>query len=160
MLNTLIIFSAQYLIFIIAIIATVFVFNLEALKRKSIIKLLVISSVVGLVMDKILNYFISSPRPFVVNGTVPSFAHLANNGFPSEHTLAAILIAAVIFVYNRKLGILLGVLGTVIGISRVLAKVHNPIDILGGFVVAVFAVFLGNYFISKKISKLATTELL
>ncbi len=144
-----IIFSAQYLIFIIAFIVAIFVLKLEILQRKSLIKLLIVSSVIGLLLDKILNYFILSPRPFVVKGTAPSFAHLANNGFPSEHTLAAILIAAVVFVYNRKLGGILGMLGFLVGIARVLADVHNPVDILGGFAVAVVAVFLGQYFISQ-----------
>lgn len=149
MLNTLIIFSAQYLIFVIAIIATVFVFKSEPLKRKSIIKLFIVSSSVGLVIDKILNYFISSPRPFVVKDIAPSFAHLANNGFPSEHTLGAILIASVIFVYNRKLGIVLGVLGLIIGVARVLANVHNPIDIFGGVIIGSGSVLIVRYIIPR-----------
>jgi membrane-associated phospholipid phosphatase len=45
--------------------------------------------------------------------------------------------AAIIFVYSRKLGVLLVILGILISVSRVMAKVHYPIDIVGSIAIAI-----------------------
>jgi undecaprenyl-diphosphatase len=49
--------------------------------------------------------------------------------------------AAVIFVYRRKVGILLGVLGILVGVARVMAYLHHPIDIVASILIAVIATF-------------------
>lgn len=138
----LIIFSAQYLPFIIAAIAICFLFTLASEKRKEIIKFFLFSAVIALLFEKVLNYFIYTPRPFVSEGVTPLFSHAANNGFPSEHTLFAMVIATVVFVYSKKLGLLLMLLALLVGITRVLAKVHHPVDIAGSIAIAVVSVFL------------------
>lgn len=148
MLDQLIIFCAQYLPFVIFVIAFWYVLKLENIKRKSALILFGVSSVVALIVDKILNHFISSARPFVVKGIAPLFYHTTDNGFPSEHTLFAVLIASVIFVYNRKLGLILGILSLIVGIARVVADVHHPVDIFGGIVIGTGAVLVSRYIIS------------
>lgn len=150
MANTLIIFSAQYLPFIIAGVTLWYILRLEITKRKSALGLLVLSSVIAFAIDKILNQVISSPRPFVIEGIAPLFPHSVDNGFPSEHVVLAIVLAGVVFVYNKKLGIILAIFGLIVGSARVIANVHHPIDIIGGAIIALASIFCAHWVLSTK----------
>lgn len=149
MIKTLIIFAAQYLPFVLFATALWFILRLELSKRKPALVLLILATTFAFIIDKILNQLISSPRPFVVEGVSPLFSHAADNSFPSEHVLFAMVIAGVIFVYNRTLGVILGILALVIGLARIAAYVHHPIDVLGGIAIATVSVFSALYVLSR-----------
>lgn len=148
MFDQLIIFCAQYLPFLIVAVALWFILRLEISRRKSALGLMVFGSAIAFALDKILNQIIVSPRPFVIEDIAPLFPHVADNGFPSEHVLFAVLIANIVFVYNRKLGITLGILALIIGLARIAANVHHLIDVLGGTVIAIVSVLIAWHVIS------------
>ncbi len=58
------------------------------------------------------------------------------------------VIALVIFLLNKRIGILLITLAILVGLGRVLALVHNPIDIIGSVFIAVFAVMTTRYLVN------------
>ena len=89
-----------------------------------------------------LSLFIDSPRPFVVENTTPLIDHVANNGFPSEHTLLVATVALLVYTEHRTFGILLAVIAILVGLARVFANVHHGIDILGSVVIALVSVAL------------------
>ena len=160
MTDTLLIFSAQYLPFLIVIVAILFMAKLEILLWRSAVALLFSASVIAFVTDKILNLIVFSPRPFVIKDVVPLFPHLADNGFPSEHVLFAMVIASVVFVYNRKLGVALGILALIVGLARVAANVHHPIDVIGGIVIAVTSTFCAHWVLSlQKVKNFLSTKI-
>ncbi len=77
-------------------------------------------------------------RPFELLGVAPGAAYLNNPGFPSDHSLfAAAITLAVWFETRHKIitGIL-AALTLLVGVGRVLALVHTPLDVAGGFLVA------------------------
>ncbi|HEY1085512.1 MAG TPA: phosphatase PAP2 family protein [Candidatus Saccharimonadales bacterium] len=77
-------------------------------------------------------------RPFEKLGTEAGASFLNNPGFPSDHVLFCMAITlAVWFEAKKKLVsvILLG-LTLLVGIGRILALVHTPLDVLGGLVIA------------------------
>ncbi len=157
MFNQLVFFSVQYLYIVIAVIAIVFLVSKLYADRKPILILALLSSIVALVIDKALNAIVYSPRPFVVENISPLVPHVADNGFPSEHTLFAILIAGIIFILHKKMGILLGTLAMIVGIGSVLAKVHHPIDVLGSVVIAIVSILVSSYIISRFQNKKLST---
>jgi undecaprenyl-diphosphatase len=55
-----------------------------------------------------------------------------DSAFPSAHTALAFGLAITVFLHDKKIGwfYLFGALA--VGVARVLANVHYPIDILGG----------------------------
>lgn len=148
MFDQITIFSAQYLPIVIVAITAVFLVLLEKARRMLALALLMASSIIAFALDKILNRLVESPRPFMVEGVAPLFAHSTDNGFPSEHVLLAVVLASVVFAYNRKLGIILAVLGLIVGAARVIANVHHPIDIAGGAVIAISSVFIAHRLLS------------
>lgn len=80
-----------------------------------------------------IKHFYPTLRPFMINGEkIDVLIPPSDSAFPSSHTALAFSLAVTIFTHDKKVGwfYLLGAL--LIGIARVLANVHYPVDILGG----------------------------
>lgn len=92
------------------------------------------------ILAKYIGYFWqpSTTRPFEELGVEPGASFLNNPGFPSDHALFAGFLTLAVWYASRsvKLTVLMVVLTLLVGIGRVLALVHSPLDILGGLVIA------------------------
>ncbi len=102
------------------------------IKREQVIHALFSSFTAWLIAFFIKEFF-PTIRPFLVDGqpvmtlTVPTDA-----AFPSQHAALAFALAVTIFMHDRKVGWFYLVSAIAIGIARVAANVHYPIDIIGG----------------------------
>ncbi|MFH1087699.1 MAG: phosphatase PAP2 family protein [Chloroflexota bacterium] len=132
---------AQYLVVIVGLIAVAAAVLSERAVRNSIIKLAVLSFAIAFLISFVAGTVYYDARPFVVENIEPLVPHQPDNGFPSHHTLGAMVAAATIFVYRRRLGVLLSMLGVLAGIARIVAGLHYPVDIAGSILIAVIAVF-------------------
>lgn len=77
--------------------------------------------------------------PFVVQHVHPLAWHINNvNSFPSDHALLVFAAAFVVWAStkNPKVGIPLVILSVIVGVGRVMAHVHWPIDIITSIVIA------------------------
>lgn len=138
-MSALVIFTGKYLIFIIGLIAIIATLFSEKTVRNNIIILAIISFLLALAIAFVSGSLYYDPRPFVIDHFIPLIPHSPDNGFPSDHTLFGMVAAATVFIYHRKTGILLGILTILVGIARVIAGIHHPIDIIGGVLIAVAA---------------------
>lgn len=82
-------------------------------------------------------------RPFA-DPTIGYKVHLiyyppTDPSFPSNAAAASFALAAGIWVYNRKLGYIFSIPALIISFGRIYMGVHYPLDILGGFAVAILA---------------------
>ncbi len=79
----------------------------------------------------------ASERPFEQMGVDPGASYLGNAGFPSDHMLFAVFLTlAVWYVVRKPMWVLTMALITLtIGVGRVLALVHSPLDIAGGLMI-------------------------
>jgi membrane-associated phospholipid phosphatase len=77
-------------------------------------------------------------RPFELLGVQPGAYYLKNPGFPSDHMLFVTAITLAVWFETRKknIALLLAGLSVLVGIGRVLALVHTPLDVIGGVVIA------------------------
>jgi len=77
-------------------------------------------------------------RPFQLMGVEPGAAYLDNPGFPSDHALfvTAILLAVWFETRDKVLSSILLILTILVGIGRVWALVHTPVDVIGGIFAA------------------------
>ena len=130
-------FVARYLIFIIAFVAVMFTLVSDRTERNRTIALAVMAFPVALLMAWVAGLLYYHTRPFVVEGVQPLIPHESNNGFPSHHTMLAMATSAIVFVRSRKAGLLLGIMAILIGISRVIARLHYPVDVLGGAAIGI-----------------------
>ncbi len=91
-----------------------------------------------------------SMRPFELIGKAAGASFLNNAGFPSDHVLFATAITCAVWFETKQKYItwILAVLVVIVGVGRVLALVHTPIDVIGGVIFAL----LGSlwYFNSKE----------
>ena len=91
--------------------------------------------VVVLVADIVaytLKYIFNTPRPAEA---LTYFIY--DPAFPSGHTAVLAALGAFLFFKNRILGLVILGLALLVGLGRVAAGIHFPIDILGGLVVGV-----------------------
>lgn len=151
MRNELIVFAAKYFFYLIGLITLVYLLFADNKTRIDILKISIISAPLALILARISSIFVYDTRPFVTDNVVPLIPHAADNGFPSDHTLAAMLIALVIFKFNRKIGMVLIILALLLGVARVLVKIHHPLDIAGSIVIDLFSVWIA-LMVSKKFS--------
>lgn len=77
-------------------------------------------------------------RPFIELGLQPGAKFIDNPGFPSDHMLlgSAIVLAMYAITPYKKTALVVGGIVVVMGVGRVLALVHTPLDIVGGAVAA------------------------
>lgn len=133
-MDTLIVWVAQYLLWVM--VAGFALIWLLAENRRGKIDLAA-QAVVGVVLMVVFLYVAKSvhhdPRPFVQNHNIkPLFGHSRDDGFPSDHSLAAGLIAGLVFLRHRLLGIPFIAAAVAIAWARVAAHVHHLQDVVAG----------------------------
>ncbi len=77
-------------------------------------------------------------RPFELLGQQAGASFLNNPGFPSDHVLfCSAITLAVWFETRQKLVVaILAILTLLVGIGRILALVHSPLDVIGAVAIA------------------------
>jgi undecaprenyl-diphosphatase len=106
-------------------------------------KNLVIASLIAafisrFVIVEIIRHLYFRPRPFAENIVNFLIAHKPTASFPSGHTSFYFAISAVVFFYNKKLGLVFLLTSLLMGISRVYCGLHWPADILAGALIGIF----------------------
>ncbi|MBU0998978.1 phosphatase PAP2 family protein [Patescibacteria group bacterium] len=140
--DNLIIFLAVYFIYVVVVLAVLFLFQRFSWKE---IILLCMSAGFAFVSAKILKILFHTPRPFDIFSQVQSLFLETGYAFPSGHTAVATAVAFAIFFTNKKTGYLFMFLALIIGVTRIIAGVHFPVDILGGFILGGIFAYLVKY---------------
>ncbi|MDQ0497066.1 undecaprenyl-diphosphatase [Paenibacillus brasilensis] len=86
-------------------------------------------------------------RPFVAHHVIQLINHPANASFPSDHATGAFVIAAAIWMFRKKDGLVWLILAASISISRIWTGVHYPSDVVTGAIIGmVSAIFVHRLF--------------
>lgn len=157
-LDKVIVFFAVYFPFVVVILAGLFLlFHHEILgaenpyrvfmEKKKEILLVFFSGFLAYVVAVILKFLFHTLRPFLALPDV--YALFAESGFafPSGHAAFFAALAFSIFFLHKKAGYIFMFFALLIGIARITAGVHFPIDILGGFVLGGVVSYLVRYFL-------------
>lgn len=151
-LDKVIIFLADTLPYIVVFLAVLFlIFHHEALPNKNIwsdlknyfkkiheIIFVFFAGVFAWCIASILKILFHAPRPFDAFTNVHSLIHETGFAFPSGHATFYSALAFSIFFCNKKVGYIFMFFALLIGVARIMAGVHFPIDILGGFILGTF----------------------
>lgn len=125
-------FFATFLIWILYAGLVVLWFIDGKIKKEEVVHALMAGIIAWLITIVIKRAF-PSLRPFVVNGREVDVLFRPNDSaFPSAHTALAFSLAVTVFLHDKKVGWLFLIGAFLIGVARVFANVHYPIDILGG----------------------------
>lgn len=118
--------------------------RVPAVNRQQLYLRAVGTGLTALLIAKTLGLFYHTERPFVASGVAPKASFLQNGGFPSDHVLLVFTITLIVWAStkNIKVSVLLLVLSALVGLGRVLALVHTPVDVVGGILCAAIAAFI------------------
>ena len=143
-IDTLVVFFSQYYVFVVGLFFLITIYKLPKSKKERIKILLFTIGITGVtrfgimeaihLFDQRLRPFIelSAPHLFVVNAY----------SFPSGHTTFIFALATVAWYYHQKASYFIFVSGFIIGIARIMAGVHYPLDILGGIIVGIVSAYV------------------
>ena len=149
------IFLASYLqYFLVAAFLLLLYFSVYSKREKlTIFWVTAISVVVArLGVTEIIRFFYHRPRPFLTYQLYPLISE-NDWSFPSGHSAFFFAMAMAIYLYNKKWGVWFFIAAILMNISRIVAGVHYPSDILGGAVVGIAVGCLVVYFAKKWIPK-------
>jgi undecaprenyl-diphosphatase len=148
-MDSIIIFGAKYLVVLIVVALGITWLRVSRQAKTQLFIAVILAGAVAVILDKIAGKLYYDPRPFVSHHIKPLVAHAADNGFPSEHTLFGITLGTVIYYFSKKLGTIAIAIALIVGISRIAAHVHSPIDIVGATLIGVASGWAGYKLLPK-----------
>jgi len=88
-------------------------------------------------------------RPFAADASVIPLLSESGYAFPSGHATFFMSLAASLWFYHKRLALFFGVSAVLIGLARVAAGIHWPVDILGGLILGyAIGTFLHNFIVA------------
>lgn len=147
-LDVLAIFLAEYFGYVLLFSLLLFLAIRFRKYFKMIIEVIISAILARFVIVELIRWIWQRPRPFVENNVNLLLTHNAS-AFPSGHAAFFFAISTIIYLYNKKAGILFFIASFLICLARVFAGIHWPLDILAGAVVGILSGYLVHR-VSKK----------
>lgn len=153
--DTITIFLASYFqLFLIAGFLLVLYFSIYSKREKLYLFWTTALSIVVArgVITEIIRFFYHRPRPFLAHQLHQLISkNVSTWSFPSGHSAFFFAAATAIYLQNKKWGVWFFISAILMNISRIIAGVHYPSDILGGMVMGI-AVGYSVFYVAEKIS--------
>jgi len=143
-------FCAKYL-FVLVVLIVIFVWLRVGKKlRLKMAAVVVLAGILAVVASRVAGKLYYDPRPFVSNPSLkPLIPHGPDNGFPSDHALLTMTLTAALYFYSRRWAAAALAVTAIVGIARVLAHIHSPIDIIGAWLIGIAAAAVAYYSIGR-----------
>lgn len=107
---------------------------------KKAVVIALVSLVLTLAIKSVIEYVFYRSRPFISHPDLFVTSLPSDGSFPSGHTMFAFSIAMSMYLSGyKKLGWWSLGLAALVGLSRVFAGVHYPLDIIAGAIIGVFS---------------------
>ena len=118
-------------------------YTFEKIKRKiGEASVILFSAFLSWLFVLILKDIFDSPRPFITYTEIkPLFDYGEYDSFPSGHATFFAALGVALFMYHKRIGIFYLFGALIIGLSRIIAGVHFPFDIVAGFILGSFTSF-------------------
>ncbi|MDP3947466.1 MAG: phosphatase PAP2 family protein [bacterium] len=105
------------------------------------------------IIAELIRWYWPRLRPFaLLDWVVQLVPREASASFPSGHAVFFFTLAAMFWLFNRRIGYGFGLLALVIGIARVMAGTHWPSDIVAGALIGIFAATVAGIVLRQQIS--------
>ena len=93
-------------------------------------------------LTQIIRYFYYRPRPFLTDSVTALIDHSSTSSLPSGHSVFFFALAFVVFYLNRRWSWWFLGGAFLMGLARIFAGVHWPLDIIGGAILGFLSVFI------------------
>lgn len=144
-LDKLIVFLASYLAYILVVLLLALLLFSQYSRPEKLQMLLVagVSVVIARFgITELIRLFYHRPRPF---SALDNVRQLLTNGewsFPSGHATFFFALSTAVYLYNKKWGIGFFAATILMTMSRVIAGIHYPSDVVGGAVVGIIVAYI------------------
>ncbi len=142
-LDRLIVFLAAYSGYVLlAVLVYIWFFRKENGGRWIVFLSLLSAAISRGLITTLIRLFYHHPRPFLVFSDARTLLSESGYSFPSGHASFYFAISIVVYYFNKKLGSVFLATSLLMGIARVCAGVHWPVDIVGGAILGIAVGFL------------------
>ncbi len=141
-LDSIAIFFAKYFEYVLVLSLLIFLAIGFRKYWKVIVQSLISAILARFIIVSFIRFIWYRPRPFIDNAVNLLVEHPDKASFPSGHAAFYFALSTIIFLYNKKIGILFYIGSFIIVISRVFIGIHWPLDILAGIIVGVLTALL------------------
>ena len=90
-------------------------------------------------------------RPFDAVSSVYPLVSESGYAFPSGHATFFMALASSLWFYHKRLALFFGFSAVLIGIARMQAGVHHGLDVVGGLLISVAAVYSARQLLSIRV---------
>jgi undecaprenyl-diphosphatase len=159
--NTVVFFAVIFPYIVILLAGTFLLLHHEDINAKNIfskllkkwreIALVFFSGILSWFFADILKIIFHTARPFVKYQKVTSLFFENGFAFPSGHATFFMALAFAIFLSHKKVGYVFILFALLIGVARIIAGVHSPTDILGGFILGALTAYLVRFLYNRYI---------
>lgn len=147
-----IVFLADYLAYllVIASVISLLLWKTDWVTKKSALLAAVLSTVISRgIFVELIRIVYPHPRPSVTLSSVLQLLTETSSSFPSGHAAFFFALSSVTYHYNRKLGLIVFTASVMMGLARIIAGVHYPLDILGGAILGLCIGFITSLVVDK-----------
>lgn len=132
------IFFAHYYVFIFPLLALAYyIFHQEKYSLWQVGFSQIITVIISRgIITELVRYFYKRPRPFLVHNVTQLIYKYPEASFPSGHTLGIVAAGVALWFFDQKLSWFVMGSGAVVGVFRIVAGVHYPLDVLGALFLA------------------------
>lgn len=103
--------------------------------KKEVVVHAIFACLIAYAISELIKTFFPSLRPFQTNGLSPlTLTVPSDSAFPSSHSAVAFALAVTIIKHDKKVGILYIIMAGLVGVARIMAHVHYPLDVMAGAV--------------------------
>ncbi len=150
LIDFIVIAFAEYLPYLLLIIVAVIIFKERQVRMRLYhVMLIILGGLIGRgLITEGIRFFYRRLRPYAALG-IPALISETSASFPSGHATFYGMLATAVLLINRRAGIWFFVATFFMGIARIMAGVHYPSDILGGFGIGVLTTLLARRVIGK-----------
>lgn len=150
-LDMIMIFFAEYFVFILALIMIILWFVKKNKKNREMLFTAFSAFVLGEVLNRVAGLLVFHIQPFATLSEVNQLIEKGiDNSFPSNHATLAFSVLTTYFLYNKNYkGLIALLIAIVVSISRIYVGVHYPIDILVGALIGTFSAYICVKYISE-----------
>lgn len=151
LLDGIIVFFASHLAYILVALFLAYIFFSYHSKQEKF-QILLVTSISTLFarfgIVELIRLFYQRPRPFI---DLPVHQLLTNNewSFPSGHATFFFALATAVYLYDKKWGVGFFIAALLITVSRVIAGVHYPSDIVAGAFIGIVVAYATVYVVRK-----------
>jgi undecaprenyl-diphosphatase len=136
-MDSIIVFCAQYLIILVGLGWLFAWFRQPKSHKLQFVVATISAGALAFFASRLASKLYYDPRPFVSHHMHPLISHTADNGFPSDHALCTMTLAAITYFYHKGAAAVMFAAAVLVGTARILAHVHSPIDIAGAWAIGI-----------------------